>query len=294
MLSASTTRRARRGIVREWRLHALSVFSLSVAFVCLGSALLVVTNLKAVEQRWAHAGRASVYLKDGASQDEIDSLREALLHVPGVRAARYLSSGDARAEFGAREVEGHHELAALPVEAFPASIEIDVSSDVLDADLSEMVAKMKQLSSVDGVETYQSWTDKLARLVRGGVAASALLALVVLASVLAVVGSTMRFALQRRRSEIEVLKLVGATDGFVRNPFIVEGSLQGAAGATAAIAVLAALFLVVRGRLDSELAALIGIDPTFLPWPVALSMVLLGAALGAVAALAGVRRLGAV
>jgi cell division transport system permease protein len=281
-------------MVREWRLHALSVFSLSVAFVCLGSSLLVVTNLKAVEQRWAHAGRASVYLKDGATQDEIDALRDALVRVPGVKGARYLSSGDARAEFGAREVEGHHELAALPIEAFPASIEIDVSSDVADADLSEMVAKMTQLSAVDGVETYQSWTDKLARLVRGGVAASALLALVVLASVLAVVGSTMRFALQRRRSEIEVLKLVGATDGFVRNPFVVEGSLQGAAGATAAIVLLAALFMLVRGRLDAELAALIGIDPTFLPWPVVVAMVVLGGALGAVAALAGVRRLGAV
>ena len=57
----------RRGMVREWRLHALSVFSLAVAFVCLGAALLVVTNLRAVEERWAHAGRASIYLKDGAT-----------------------------------------------------------------------------------------------------------------------------------------------------------------------------------------------------------------------------------
>ena len=292
MLSASTTRRARRGVVREWRLHALSVFSLSVAFVCLGSALLVVTNLRAVEQRWAHAGRASVYLKDGATEDEIDALREALARVPGVKGARYLSSGDARAEFGLRE-EGasSRELAALPVEAFPASIEIDVSSDIPESDLTDMVAKMKQLPAVDGVETYQSWTDKLARLVRGGVAASALLALVVLASVLAVVGSTMRLALQRRRSEIEVLKLVGATDGFVRNPFIVEGGLQGAAGAVGAIVLLAALFLLVRGRLDEELAALIGVEPTFLPWPVVVAMVLLGATLGAVAALASVRKL---
>ena len=65
MISVSTTRRARRGMVREWRLHALSVFSLAVAFVCLGASLLVVANLRLVEQRWAHAGRASVYLRDG-------------------------------------------------------------------------------------------------------------------------------------------------------------------------------------------------------------------------------------
>jgi cell division transport system permease protein len=208
-----------------------------------------------------------------------------------VKTARYLSSGDARAEFGLREVEGRHDLAGLPVEAFPASIEIEVASDLPDADLADMVAKMKQLPAVDGVETYQAWTEKLGRLIRGGVAASCLLALVVLASVLAVVGSTMRLALQRRRSEVEVLKLVGATDTFVRNPFLIEGSLQGAAGALGAVVLLAALFGLVRGRLDSELAALIGVEPSFLPWTAVVAMVGLGAVLGALAAFGSVRKL---
>jgi cell division transport system permease protein len=301
LLSVSTTRRARRGMVREWRLHVLSIFSLAVAFVCLGAALLVVTNLHAVEQRWAHAGRASVYLKDGATQDEVDSLRLALARVPGVTAVRYVSSGDARSEFGQTQLPRPSDtgaaiapLAALPVEAFPASIEIDVAADMPDAELADMVAKMKTLPTVDDVETYQSWTERLSRLVRGGVAASALLAIVVFAAVLAVVGSTMRMALQRRRTEVEVLKLVGATDGFVKKPFVVEGSVQGALGALGALVLLATLFLLVRGRLDGELASLVGVSPSFLPWPVAAGMVGLGALLGAAAALASLRKLVAV
>src|SRR3984957_7497669 len=294
MISVSTTRRARRGMVREWRLHALSIFSLAVAFVCLGAALLVVTNLRAVEERWAHAGRASVYLKEGATQDEVDALRAALARVHGVNGVHYVSSGDARADFGQRELESNSVLAGLPVEAFPASIEIDVATDMPDADLAAMVGKMKELPSVDDVETYQSWTEKLSRLVRGGVAASALLAIVVFASVLAVVGSTMRLVLQRRSMEVEVLKLVGATDAFVRKPFVIEGSVQGALGAASAIALLALLFVVVRGRRDEELPALVGVEPSFLPWQVAGGMVLLGAALGATAALASLRKLVAV
>src|SRR3981081_533149 len=135
MLSDSTARRARRGMMREWRLHAVSVFSLTVAFVCLGAALLVVTNLRAVEQRWAHAGRASVYLKDAASQDDVDALRAALMRIPGVNGVRYVSSGAARIEFGEREIQARSELAALPVEAFPASLEIEVAPDMLDAEL---------------------------------------------------------------------------------------------------------------------------------------------------------------
>jgi cell division transport system permease protein len=150
------------------------------------------------------------------------------------------------------------------------------------------------LPAVDDVETYQSWTERLARLVRGGVAASGLLTVVVLFAVLAVVGSTMRMALQRRKTEVEVLKLVGATDGFVKKPYIIEGSLQGALGAAGALALLAVLFLLVRGRLDGELAALVGVEPTFLPWPVAVGMVALGAVLGGAAALASLRKLVAV
>jgi cell division transport system permease protein len=116
----------------------------------------------------------------------------------------------------------------------------------------------------------------------------------VLSAVLAVVGSTMRMALQRRRTEVEVLKLVGATDGFVKKPFVVEGSLQGAMGAAGAVALLAALFFLVLGRLDGELASLVGVEPTFLPWHVALVMVALGALLGAAAALASLRKMVAV
>ncbi len=286
-----TTRRARRGMLREWRLHALSIFSLAVAFVCLGAALLVVTNLRAVEERWEHAGRASIYLRDNAPAQDIETLKTALSAVPGVTAVRYVSAAQARTEFGKVESGSKNDLAALPVEAFPASLEIDVRPDLTNAEIGDMVQKLRQLPAVEDVETYQAWTERLARLVRGGVAAAALLAVVVFASVLAVVGSTIRLALQRRRTEVEVLKLVGATDRFVKGPFLVEGMSQGALGALGALGLLGALFLLVRGRLDAELAALVGVEPSFLPWQVALGMVLVGMLLGMFAAMLGLRRL---
>lgn len=268
----------------------LSVFSLSVAFVCLAAALLVVTNLQAIELRWSHAGRASIYLKDDATSADVSQLKDALAKVPGVTAVRYVSSGQARDAFS-KDDDQKNALAALPAEAFPASLEVDVAQDVNDEGLTEIVTKLEKLPAVDDVETYQSWTERLARLVRGGVAASAVLAIIVLLSVLAVVGSTMRFALQRRRAEVEVLRLVGATDRFVKAPFVIEGSLQGALGATMALAILAALFFIVHSRFDGELALIVGVEPSFLPWPFALGMVALGAVLGATAASLGLRRL---
>jgi cell division transport system permease protein len=292
MVGSSTAARAWRGGKNDWRLHALSVFSTSVAFVCLASALLVVVNLEALQARWARAGRASVYLRDGAPEEDVSALRRALGQTPGVTIARYVSSADARREIVGDTTEGS--LAALPAEAFPASIEVELAATVTDEDLAGVATKLRALPSVESVETYQRWTDRLAALLKGGVTAGALLAAVVLGAVVSVVASTMRLALQRRQIEVEVLKLVGATDGYVRGPFVLEGAMQGAVGASAAMSLLGVLFLIVRQRFDGDLATLVGVTPVFLPWSVVLGMIALGATLGALAAFAGVRRLSAV
>jgi cell division transport system permease protein len=106
-----------------------------------------------------------------------------------------------------------------------------------------------------------------------------------------VIGSTMRLLLHRRRCEVEVLKLVGATDAFVCRPFVIEGATQGAAGAAASIVMLGALFLIMQGRFDQELSGLLGVTPAFLPWHFALGMVALGGALGAGTALVSLRQM---
>jgi cell division transport system permease protein len=72
---------------------------------------------------------------------------------------------------------------------------------------------------------------------------------------------------------------------------VVEGAAQGAAGAAAALLMLGGLFLIVRGRFDQELSALLGVTPSFLPWQMALGMVALGGALGAATALVSLRNM---
>jgi cell division transport system permease protein len=274
------------------KLYLLSVFSLAVAFVCLASALLVVVNLRSVEVRWKRAGRLSIYLRDGIAEAELQTLRRAVEQTPGVVSSRYVSSADARKDMVDDGLSGS--LASLPVEAFPASIEVALEGEVAEEEVVAIADKLKGVPSVESVETYQRWTDRVSSLVKGGVTASALLAFVVLAAVISVIGSTMRLALHRRRIEVEVLKLVGATDSFVRRPFLVEGAVQGALGAIASLALLGILYLIVRGRFDDELGLLLGVSPTFLPWEIATGLVAMGAVLGALSAFAGVRRLSAV
>ena len=272
----------------NWRLQALSVFSLAVAFVCLASALLVVTNLASVRDRWSRAGRATVYLRDNADEQQVQALMAALKGTPGVTKARFVSREAARSEVISES--GDEQLAALPPEAFPSSVELSFDDSVDDTQLGVLALKLRALPTVEMVETYQRWTERLSSLLHGGVTASLFLALVVFAAVVSVVASTMRLLLERRRLEVEVLRLVGATTKFVTRPFIVEGGVQGALGSGAAILLLGLLYAIVRGRFDGELATLLGVQPSFLPWQVMLSMVSVGALLGAVTAWMSLRK----
>lgn len=288
-MAQSPVRRAFRGAKNDWRLHALSMFSVAVAFVCLAAALLLVVNVGQVRARWAESGRASVYLRKNATAQQVGAIEKALKQSEGVTAVHIVSSEDARRELVG--ITSDPVLDALPTEAFPASLEVAIESHVAGDRLSKLATQLTALPAVESVETYGAWSERLASLLTGGVSAALLLAAVVLAAVVSVVSSTIRMSLQRRRIEVEVMKLVGATDSYVRSPFVVEGAAQGGVGALLAIMLLGVLFAIVQSHFDSNLAALLGAAPVFLPWTAVFGLVLSGAVLGAAAAYGSLRKL---
>ncbi len=288
-MAQSPVKRAFRGAKNDWRLHALSVFSVAVAFVCLAAALLLVVNVGQIRARWAESGRASVYLRKNATAAQVAAIEQALKQSEGVTAVKIVSSEDARHELVG--LTNDPVLDALPTEAFPASLEVAIESAVAGERLGKLATQLAALPAVESVETYGAWSERLAALLTGGVSASLLLAGVVLAAVVSVVSSTIRMSLQRRRIEVEVMKLVGATDSYVRSPFVVEGAAQGGFGALFAILLLAVLFSIVQSHFDSNLSALLGATPIFLPWMMTLGLVASGALLGAIAAYGSLRKL---
>jgi cell division transport system permease protein len=281
--------RALRGARNDLRLYALSVFSVAVAFVCLASAVLVVVNVRGVHERWANTGRLSVYLRPEATAEAAASLEQALAKTPGILKVRRLTQEQARRELGGQG--GDPLLDALPLEAFTASLELELEPNLARTRVDKLKAQLGALPPVESIQSYEAWSERLGALLRGGVSAALLLAAVVFAAVVSVVSSTIRLSLERRRLEVEVLKLVGATDGYVRRPFLFEGAAQGAIGALLAVALLGLLFAVVWVQMDPALFTLLGIQPLFLPWFVALALIVLGALLGASSARFSLRRL---
>ena len=282
--------RAARGVRDDLKLYLVAVSSLSVAFLCLGAALLGVVNLGELAERWGRTHRISVYLRDDAADADVARLSAALRQVPHVAEAAHVRAEQARARFleGTRDARA---LTALPTSAFPASVEVTFTAAARDAQIEEVARKVAlQRGLVEDVDTYDSWFRQLGGLLGLGRALALGIGALVLLCVVAVVANTIRLAVANRRDEIEVLKMCGATDAFVRAPFVLEGTLQGLGAALLALIVLLGGYLALRTHVDGALGAFAGMRLVFLSPAMAIGLLLGGALVGALGSLLSVRR----
>lgn len=281
--------RAQRGFRDDLRLHAVAVVSLIVAFLCLGTALLSVENLSRIAQRWSRSQHLTVYLHDDASERDIAQLRLALDSLHEVTKIEHISSARAR-ELFAQQTNMARGLDSLPPDAFPASLEIDLAGGV-DADrATKLGERIGQFAGVEDVETYRTFIGQFHTLLDAGRSGALMLAILVAVCVLAVISNTIRLAVANRRREIEVLKLCGATDGFVRSPFLVEGVLQAVTASTVAMVLLLFAYLATHNHIEATLAALTGVSTVFLSPATVFGVIACSGVVGALGSALSLRR----
>jgi cell division transport system permease protein len=182
------------------------------------------------------------------------------------------------------------DLGELPADVFPASLEVTLVGGIPVQRLSDIAARVERFGAVDEVESYGGWFSRLESLITAGRGIALALCLLVVVCVIAVVGNTIRLAVAGRRDEIEVMKLCGATDGFVRRPFVVEGAAQGFAAALFSLVLLLLGYLVLRSQVNDTVAALSGVSAVFLHPGIMAALLLGGAAVGALGSALSLRR----
>jgi cell division transport system permease protein len=281
--------RVLRGVREHVRTQIVSVATVALALFCLAGALLITENMGVASKRWSAPVRVTVYMNDGATPEQIETLRRALGDLPEVADTRYVSPVDARATLAAGETDGV--LANAAVDLFPATIEIRLNAGASDAEhIQSLARRVKQLQGVTDVETYAGLTEQFHSMLSGGKMASLIIAVVVLVCATAVVGNTVRLSLNARMREVEVLRLVGASPRYVRAPFLLEGALLGGGGALIALAALGGIFVWMRMRFEPTMGALIGMRPAFLSWAVMAVFLLGGGLLGTTGSALALRR----
>ncbi|MDX6565962.1 MAG: cell division transport system permease protein [Gaiellales bacterium] len=203
-------------------------------FVALGSYLYAKVDQVRSETK------VSVYLKDDALNRQVGQLEVRLRQNPDVKSVVYLSKAAALASMKRQLGKDNNVFKQLPVNPLPASIEVHLH------DPNQAKAVAATVRSRPGVDSVNYGGKTADRVLRVGATIEAvvggLILILAIAAVL-LIANTIRLSIHSRRREIEVMKLVGATNWFVRLPFIIEGMLCGLVGAAVAIALLYASYV---------------------------------------------------
>ncbi|MGB8931974.1 MAG: FtsX-like permease family protein, partial [Anaeromyxobacteraceae bacterium] len=207
----------------------VAIVGTATLFVALYSIGLLAASLGGAQRllaAWAGEVRIAVYLKPGA---DLALAREEALRIAEGRRVEAVPSSAALARLAESLGDQAHVLEGVGPDALPDAVEVEAPGISL-AGAKELAGRLRAVTGADDVDYGNAWLERLTRFVaRTRVVAVFLLAALSLATAV-LVANTLRLAVFARREEIEIMKLVGATDAFVGAPFLIEGLLQGVLG----------------------------------------------------------------
>jgi cell division transport system permease protein len=186
-----------------------------------------------------------VFLRDDARQSEIDLVQSELSEIGEVARVRYVSKREAL-ERAQQDLPEFAELfTGMEVNPLPQSLEVELRPGARNRETVERVSEAAAgYPFVEDVRYGREWVDKLFTLRRVGAATTAVLGGAFFLVAALIIGTALRIAVFARRDEIHVMRLVGATNGFIRLPFLLEGAISGLLGGLLAWLLT---YLVYRG-----------------------------------------------
>lgn len=267
---------------RSLGITVLSVVTIGVALTMLATFAAIVKNLGRVVDELGREVEVSAYLTGTTTPETARKYVEAIKTWPDVAAARYLTPAEAMNEF--RRALGRDALIldGLPADVLPASLEVRLNPRAWTAgEVRQLAARLGRLEGVDDVRFGQEDLERLGDLLQFARVVSLVLGAALALATILIISNTIRLTVYARRDEIDIMSLVGATNAFVRAPFVIEGMFQGLLGGLIALAALFALENVLKVGLERGLSYAYGpmsfdLQPIFYLGPLVATGVLLG------------------
>ncbi|MGD8526171.1 MAG: permease-like cell division protein FtsX [Thioalkalispiraceae bacterium] len=232
-------------------------FSLFMTAAVIGIALalptglhVVLKNIQQLSGEWDRTTQISVFLKTETSEQRARDLQKQISRFPEVEKVSYISKQQALDEF--QRLSGFGDaLKALQHNPLPSVLLVQPRTSLDEKNTGgQLIDKLQRLKGVDIAQRDEQWIKRLYAIIdivrRGVVLLSIMLAL----AVLLVVGNTIRLAIQNRRDEIIVTKLIGGTNAFIRRPFLYTGFWYGLFGGFIALLLVSLSLLLLNGPVE--------------------------------------------
>ncbi len=274
---------------RNFLMTVAAISTVAISLLLLGGTQILGLIVNNVTLNWEAKVEISTYLRDDATQNEIGALEEEIAQMPEVEDVTYVSKDDAFDEFKEMYETQPEFYENLPEDALPASLRIKL----VDADQTEEVAAA--IEGAPGVKDVRFGGEIIKRLLRVNSllrTITLVMSIILMIAAAALIANTIRIAIYARREEIGIMKLVGATNWFIRIPFMLEGVFAAMVGALVSglVVLLSNEFLFSRvGNFLQFLGPVFEFSTSEILWVLAL-LILVGAGIGIVGSMLALRR----
>lgn len=239
---------------RNGLMSLASLMTVALSLLILGIFIVLVMNLNHMASALESQVQVSVYLKEGLKELEIREIGTRITKLPGVTRVNFVNKEEAMQRFKQRLGEQQGLLAELG-EANPLPNAFEVKVDRPER-VKPVALAISQLKGIEAARYGQEVVEQLFGLTRMVRIFGMVLIVFLALAALFIIVNTIRLTVFARRREIGIMKYVGATDWFIRWPFIIEGVILGSVGACISVVLLTQLYSMVTGQVYESLAFL--------------------------------------
>jgi cell division transport system permease protein len=251
-------------------LSALSVTTIAFSLFAVGLFGLVVLNIRQALEKVEERVEIRAFIAENAPIEQVALAANEVAKYPEVQTVDLITQEQAL-ERARREMGEFKDV--FEAEFLPPSIDVKLNPGHRDpATVRQVAARLQKLPFVDDIRFGEEWITQLYRLRNIAGVAGVALGLAFAAVAVIIIGATIRMAVLARGREISIMRLVGATDGYVRRPFLIEGFLKGVLGGLLALALT---WLAIRG-----VSGYLSVQTVFFDRSLALSGIFAGAMIG--------------
>jgi len=275
-------RKTYRDIKRNIWINGVSIGIIVFSLLIFSIFLVVLVNLNKFLVHWEDKIQIISYLKDGLSTHEVTHLQRHILDLKGVKSIKYVSKSDATSLF--KRFFGNQKgmLEGLDLDILPASFEIQLKKEFYRGrGVNEFVKALSQLKGITDIQYGREWITRLSTIVHLLRWGQWILGGILFLAISFIISNTIKLSIYSRKEEIEIMRLVGASNGYIKIPFLIEGFFQGVSGATLSLGLLFLLYQTFLLKSGPFIKAYLGpIAFSFLPWSSIGGVILVGISLG--------------
>lgn len=265
------------------RLTAIAaIITLSLTLVILEIFILLYYNLESITGSLRSDVKLVAYLSEGLTQKEIEAIKDKLTGEKGAASITYISKEKALEEFKADLNDDEGIFKDIGENPLPASFELKIAPETQsDDEMRQFIERTKAIQGIEEISFSMDWINNLNAFLNFLKLAGLFLGSLLGAGVITIISNTIKLTIYSRSEEIEIMRLIGATNGFIKIPFLLEGAFMGTLGAGFSIALLAIIYTIFRLN-TAYIGGFLwrGVDLTFLPSDIITYLFLLGTMLG--------------